>query len=113
MSKTFKAQAAQGDILFVRVDELPADVKESNAKDGKHIVAHSETGHHHLVDAREARFFNTPNPFICYLQIDGDYTDLTHNRSFDTHETLKIPNGTWKIVRQREYTPEGFRRVED
>lgn len=34
-------------------------------------------------------------------------------RSFDTHESILLKGGTYEIRRQREYTPEGWRRVED
>ena len=40
-------------------------------------------------------------------------TEINHLRSFDTHETLLVPPGNYVIKRQREYTPEGFRRAAD
>jgi hypothetical protein len=40
-------------------------------------------------------------------------TELKHLRSFDTHESLSIPEGLYRINRQREYTPEGYRRAAD
>ena len=47
------------------------------------------------------------------LPVPDIFTLLEHLRSFDTHETIKLPVGTFEIRRQREYTPEGWRRVED
>ena len=38
---------------------------------------------------------------------------LEHHRSIDTHEALEIKPGIYEIRRQREYTPQGFRRVAD
>ena len=38
---------------------------------------------------------------------------IEHLRSFDTHESISIAPGIYEIRRQREYTPEGWKRVED
>lgn len=111
--KTFKNCAAQGDLLITKISELPVEAKEIDPKDGKHIVAHSETGHHHFIDKMEARFYGTDDPMICYLKVEGEHADLIHDRSFDTHEALRIPKGTYIMRRQREHTPEGWRRIED
>jgi hypothetical protein len=109
-----KNQCAQGDVLFRRVDELPSDVTECNA--GKQlVVAHSETGHHHAIEPGAARLFEKVerNPMICFLQIDGSFADVVHHRPHDTHETVRLLKGIWEVRRQREWTPEGLRRVED
>jgi len=112
MNTTFKNQAAQGDLLIRRIDTLPEGVKEIQSKDGKHIVAHSETGHHHFIKKAEARFYGTDDPMVCYLQVE-EGAILTHDRSFDTHAPLFIPSGTFELRRQREHTPAGWRRIED
>lgn len=110
--KTFKNSAAQGDLLIMKIDEIPSGVVEKEAEDGKIIVAHSETGHSHYIKAAEARFYGDADPMVCYLQVDVSAT-LIHNRSFDTHEPLTIPAGNYVMKRQREWTPEGWRKVED
>ena len=38
---------------------------------------------------------------------------VTHERSYHTHAALTLPPGLYEVRQQREYTPEGFRRVED
>lgn len=53
------------------------------------------------------------DPMICYLQIAGDFADVVHHRPHDTHETLRLVRGIYEVRRQREWTPEGWRRVED
>jgi hypothetical protein len=112
--KTFTDSAAQGDLLIRRIDEIPADAKPAKAKNGQFVVAHSETGHHHTVAERSCQVFTTEDPMILYLKvIDETETLLEHHREFDTHEALKLPVGNFEIRRQREYTPEGWRRVED
>jgi len=40
-------------------------------------------------------------------------TELRHERSFDTHAPITIDKGKYEIRRQREYTLEGWRKIED
>lgn len=110
--KTFKEIAAQGDLLLVRVESIPKDLTCESKNKGVHIIAHSETGHHHVVDAEHAVFYKTGDDLLSYLRIDKP-TEVKHKRSFDTHESILIPVGDYMIKRQREYTPEGFRRAQD
>ncbi len=105
---------AQGDMLLIRVDQLPDGLVERKALNGQHVLAHSETGHHHTVTAKGVGVFDVPDDgMVCYLRIEGDPVDIVHHRTHDTHETLVLRSGLWRVQRQREYTPEGWRRVED
>lgn len=111
--KSFKNQARQGDVLFCRIDALPESAKLVPSSDGRHIVAHSETGHHHVIDdPRVQMYLEEGNPFVGYLTVE-DIAFIEHLRDFDTHETLEITPGTYKIIRQRERAPEGYRRAAD
>lgn len=114
-AKAFNKQAAQGDLLITRVKQLPQSAKLIKAEQGKFILAHSETGHHHTVAERQGvEFFGTDDPLVFYLRvIDNVEVTLEHERSFDTHEPLLLKGGTYEIRRQREYTPQGWRRVAD
>jgi len=111
---TVRNMAFQGDVCFRRVEALPAGVAESKA-DGRVVVAHSETGHDHAIEPGEARLFEKldRDPMVCYLQIDGAYADVVHHRQADTHATIRLTPGCWEVLRQEEYTPAGWRRVED
>jgi hypothetical protein len=107
---------AQGDCVFIPIKDLPADVVEQRrAEDGRLIVAHSETGHHHAIDNPEARLFDKVerDPMVCYLAIDGECAELVHHRAHDTHETVQLGGGIWEVHRQEEYTPQGWRQVQD
>ena len=103
----------QGDIAISRVPRLPTGCTEISPKDGLHLVAESETHHHHFVEASQARFYGTDDPLICYLTVSEKFADLVHDRPSHAHETWRLPAGTYRIRRQREWTPEGWRRVED
>ena len=54
---------------------------------------------------------------VSYLEVikatDETETLLRHLRDHDTHKTIAIPAGVFEVRRQREHTPEGWRRVED
>jgi len=110
--KTFDIQAAQGDLLLRRIESIPEAAERVEAKDDRHVVAHSETGHHHTVPSDAELWREPSNPMICYLRCEEPVV-LEHHRPFDTHAPIQIPVGTFELRRQREYTPEGWRRVED
>lgn len=103
----------QGDICIRRIEALPKGLKAAVIEKGQHIVAHSETGHHHVIDSRAAQLLvDETNAFIAYLNV-REPVDLVHLREHDTHEALHFEPGIYEVRRQREYTLEGFRRVED
>lgn len=87
-------------------------------ENGQYIVAHSETSHHHVIEARpNVLVFDTEDPLVSYLQVieatDATEAVIEHLRSFDTHESLAVPPGNYEIRRQRENAPEGWRRAAD
>lgn len=114
MTKTFNNIAAQGDVLFRRIDSLPLDVVAAKEENGNYIVAHSETGHNHVIKATpDVQFFRAANDnMLAYLVVNNEAV-LEHMRSFDTHEPIMFKQGIYEVRRQREYTPEGFRIVVD
>lgn len=116
--KTFKNQAAQGDLFMRRIETVPDNAIEVKPENGVYIVAHSETMHNHVIAERpNVKLYTTGDPMVSYLEVieatDAMETLLEHLRGHDTHETISIPSGVFEIRRQREYTPEGWRRVED
>lgn len=113
--KTFKKMAAQGDILIIAVESIPADAKPAVAENGKFIIAHSETGHHHVIEKTRAEVYEAADDaFIAYIRTLGDGAEIKHLRDHDTHETIALePNKTYQVRRQREYVPEGFRKAQD
>lgn len=111
--KTFKRVAAQGDLYIVRVDKLPVGLTKQAPEHGKHILGHSETGHHHVMDATTVELYRLPEEiYECFIVVK-EPTALEHLREFDTHEPILHEPGVYKVRRQREYTPEGWRRAAD
>ena len=118
MNITFNNCAAQGDLIIRRINFLPKNATPVASEKGVFVVAHSETGHNHVIAARPSvKLYTTGDPMVSYLEVveaaDAAETLIEHLRSFDTHKTIAIPAGTFEIRRQREYTPAGWRRVED
>lgn len=129
--KTFHEQAAQGDMLIRVIDKLPDNVIENKDEQGNFVLAHSETGHNHVVKKQQGVTFfaNSNDHFIAYLVVDmkkvKSPVECKHLRDHDTHETISFFTGDifskikdagkkiFEIRRQREYTPEGFRRAQD
>jgi hypothetical protein len=114
--KTFTNQAAQGDVLLIKIDHLPEGLQEVPPEfDGTRIIAHSETMHHHIVEAEKTTLYRLPESiYECFLVVK-EQTELRHLRSFHTHESILLQPGIFRVRRQREraYTPEGWRRVQD
>jgi hypothetical protein len=104
---------AQGDMLIIPIKTIPGSAKAAVAE-GKHfILAHSETGHHHVIERTKAEVYEAADDaFIAYVKALA-LADITHQRPFDTHETVQLTPGNYEVRRQREYMPEGFRKAQD
>ncbi len=111
--KRFKSQAAQGDFLITRIGNLPVAAEPVTPEDGVTIIAHSETGHHHVIDAKAATLYRLPEALYEAFLVVEDTTVIEHRRSTDTHEPLRVEPGLYRINRQREYVPEGYRLAVD
>lgn len=111
--KTFKNMAAQGDMLLIKRDKLPEGLELDKPEGNYFVVAHSETGHNHVIDRNKAQLLiDKTNAFIAYLNV-LEPTEIEHLRSHDTHESIHVDKGIYEIRRQREYIPEGYRRAQD
>lgn len=98
----------QGDVLIRKVDDLPdGERKRVRAKGGRVILAEGEaTGHAHAV--RAVGVILWAYAAQRYLEVQKEAI-LQH----EEHEAIPLPPGNYEIVRQREYRPEGIRRVAD
>ena len=115
---TFTNQAAQGDLFIRRTDSIPAQATAVKPDKGVYVLAHSETGHSHVIEATpNVTLFATDNPLLSYLQVieatEATEILLRHLRTFDTHAPIVLTPGNYELRRQREYTPEGWRMVVD
>lgn len=113
--KTFSNQAAQGDMLLRKIDKVPDGYKADKPENGHYILAHSETGHNHVIAAQSGvqRMVNPANPLMAILVVDVPSAEIRHLRNHDTHEAIEVKQGVYEVREQREYIPEGFRRAID
>lgn len=110
--RTFKNMAFQGDLCLRRIETIPMAAQRVDLVDGRHVVAHSETGHHHTIPSDVELWRDPGDDMVCFLRCESPAL-LEHHRGYDQHEAIQIGPGTYELRRQREYTPEGWRRVED
>lgn len=113
--RIFTLPGAQGDILIIPISVIPANVKPGALDNGNYVIAHSETGHHHVIDRTKAEVFEAADDaFVAYIRTLGTGAEIKHMRDHDTHETIALePNKSYQVRRQREYVPQGFRKAAD
>jgi hypothetical protein len=101
----------QGDVLIVPVAALPAKLKPVKRENGRVILAHGEvTGHAHAIKNKRAALFRDPKLAAIFMHVSGDApVALEH----DEHDTISVPPGDYRVIRQREYHPEEIRNVAD
>lgn len=116
--KTFKRVAAQGDLMLIRIDSLPEGLVPFEPEGEHYVVAHSETGHNHVMLKERVTAHKEPGVedrdlYKLFLNVEKT-TYLEHQRSFDTHETIEVLPGNYMLLRQREYDfTEGYRKAMD
>jgi hypothetical protein len=98
----------QGDVMLVKVAEIPAEVKPVAREQGLVILAHGEvTGHHHSFSSGS----------VALLEAPGGERFVTAKRPsvlrHQEHGSITLPPGNYRVVRQREYSPEAIRNVAD
>ena len=96
----------QGDVLFKQVKAIPKDAK---VRKSGHILEGEVTGHiHRIAELDRAEVLEVGENGL-FLSVSEAGVSIVH----EDHETLEIPPGEYEIVRQREYSPEQIRNVQD
>ena len=93
----------QGDLLIIRIENIPQNV----ARQSSRILAEGEaTGHMHELDKGEVY----EKDGTLYFKVEeNSITTLNHPE----HKAVTFDSGTYKVIRQREYEPRGWRVVSD
>lgn len=100
----FNKVAAQGELTITKIDKAPKNIGQPvDAVGGKLIVGHSETGHHHLVDA-DCATLTRVDPFTAFLAV-RKATRLVHQREYDTHPAIELQPGMYLFRTGREFDP--------
>lgn len=105
----------QGDVAYIQVEALPEGLTPAAPEEGRYILGHSETGHHHVIEATpNVKVLRDPSDAVtAYLQVIQDDVKLEHLRSTDTHEAHTIGAGLYQVLNGVEYRPEGWARMSD
>ncbi|MGP0091028.1 MAG: hypothetical protein ACLPKB_13865 [Xanthobacteraceae bacterium] len=101
----------QGDVLLVRVRSIPQALEPVAREMGRVVLAHGEvTGHAHAIRDAHAAMFRDAKGGAIFMNVSGEApVALEH----DEHDTIDVPPGTYRVIRQREYSPETVRDVAD
>jgi hypothetical protein len=99
----------QGDVFISTVTAIPAEARKSPLPHG--ILVHGEvTGHSHRVaDMKSASLFAGRVPTEMFLDVRETPAEVVH----EEHGTITLQPGLYRIWRQREYSPEAIRIVQD
>lgn len=98
----------QGDVLLIAVDQIPAGTTPvPSTIPGRHVLAFGEvTGHHHSIAVADATLARTAEDVFLRIMTA---TPLEHQE----HVAIDLPVGNYRVVIQREYSPEAIRNVAD
>jgi hypothetical protein len=94
-----------GDVLIEKVSRLPTEVKRLPHR----TLAHGElTGHsHQILEKDQAVLWQSGSEL--FLVVTPPHATVVHQE----HAPIEIPSGTYRVWRQREYTPERILVVRD
>ena len=98
----------QGDVFFERVTAIPDQVR---AHPLPHVtLVHGEmTGHsHRIADPHTATLFPAGATSF-YLEVHAGGATVVH----EEHGSIALDPGLYRVWRQREYSPEAIRVVQD
>jgi hypothetical protein len=101
-------QYRQGDLLFVKVKSVPGG---GIARKSGHILEGEATGHIHRVaenQLAEAEVLDCGAGLFMTVTAEGGVS-IVH----EDHNSIVLPPGNYEVVRQREYSPEQIRNVQD
>jgi hypothetical protein len=96
----------QGDVLVRAVKQLPQGSRKKRISG--EVLEGEATGHvHRILELDQAEVLEIKDGL--FLSVGEHGVSLVH----DEHRTIEIPAGNYEITRQREYSPEAIRNVED
>lgn len=97
-----------GEVMLV-----PVDTKVTGESHKTFIVAHSETGHHHVLESKkDFTISQSDKEFLIEL---FEPAQLVHKKTFDMHPTKTVQPGRYQVIYKSEYSPaeKTLRMVQD
>ena len=90
-----------GENVFKPVAKIP------EGKVSKHklfIAGHSESGHHHVIEAKEDIEVTEDVLHNIFVQVFGG-AKVVHQKTHEIHETLPLAPGMYQVIPAVEYNP--------
>lgn len=121
---------AQGEVLIWMKKYAPKEIIEAvgslnltemRLENGLLILGHSETGHHHVLEAVKPRtkissaaqaLIDQANDTFIELKL-FESCKLVHMREQDNHKAYVLPPGDYICKIREEQSPQGWRKVAD
>lgn len=94
-----------GEALLLPVEHVFSKAKHQTEA----VIAHSETGHHHVLESTEAFEIETISDET-FLRLFKP-ARLVHRKATLAHNTLTVAPGTYRVIPKKEYNP--FTKVMD
>lgn len=93
-----------GDVIIREVKLIPAEAKPRKDL----VLAEGEvTGHSHRITSGAAQMFGYHDEM--YLKIQSEIACLTH----EEHKKIELPAGDYEVIIQKDYEPDGWKKVVD
>lgn len=90
-----------GEIILFPVKDIPQGAEPQKSA----ILAHSETGHHHVLEATTTfGFLAETETTDLHVQL-SEPANLVHKKLVDFHRTLTIEPDVYKEYKKYEYNP--------
>ena len=94
-----------GDVLIAAINEIPAD---ASPKHGAVLALGEITGHsHRFADPQGVALWDSGGQL--FVTVKTATATIIH----EEHNPITLPQGTYRVWMQREYTPQAIRLVVD
>jgi|ERR1043165_4182713 hypothetical protein len=100
MNKSTFNGLRHGEVMLIPVSAIPDG---RTLEKGDYILAHSETGHHHVLEGKQFEITELEDGRL-FARILSD-TPLEHHKTHDKHRTLTIPPSILERYEMVEYNP--------
>lgn len=102
-----KKHYRHGDVIVKCIENIPTRAKKQDKNKALVLAEGEVTGHsHRIIDGNAALFqFNEK----VYLKVQSKIATLSH----EEHHEIKLPNGNYEVVIQKDYEPSGWKKVID
>lgn len=104
----------QGDILIIRITEIPKQAKPMKKREGSLILAEGETvGHCHEITEKTAKGFLVGDAIYLDLKKKTELFHPDHNDPKNNKIPQILEIGKYRVIRQSEYRRKELKKVID